>query len=151
MPQNDVEHKWRIAELKYRYLRAIDEDDTESLLNCFTEDAVIDHVDGFGHMEGREEYAEWCRNTTAGAMNSMHMAMNPLIDVDGEEANGRSNFLVIITQDDRAEIAQGSEQDAYRLVDGEWKHTHLKTWRNFTIDISDLGIEEGRGDSVTGK
>ena len=151
MPRSEVERKWGIAELKYRYLRAIDEDDTEMLLGCFTDDAVIDHVDGFGHMTGQDEYAVWCRNTTSGSMDSVHMAMNPLIEVDGDEGSGRWNFLVIIQEGDRVELAQGSEQGEYRFVDGEWKYSELSTWRNFTIDISDLDVQRGRGDSVTGK
>ncbi|MFB6309805.1 MAG: nuclear transport factor 2 family protein [Salinirussus sp.] len=138
-----------IARLKYRYQRAIDEDDTDTLLDCFTDDAVIDHVDGRGTMTGREEYAEWCRDTTSGAMNSMHMAMNPLIDVDGDEAAAKWNYLVMIEEGDHFEFGQGEYRDEYVRVDGEWKYTLLTIWRNFTIDMSDLDVQVGRGDSVT--
>jgi ketosteroid isomerase-like protein len=149
MARNDLAEKTAIAELKYRYQQAIDEDDTDALLSCFTDDAVVDHVDGRGRMAGRDEYEVWCRDTTGGDMNSIHMAMNPLLAVDGDEATGEWRYLVLIEEGDVVEFGQGEYRDEYRRVDGEWKYTLLTIWRNFTVDLSDLDVQTGRGDSVT--
>jgi ketosteroid isomerase-like protein len=149
MARDSLAEKTAIAELKYRYQRAIDEDDTETLLSCFTEDAVIDHVDGRGRMAGRDAYGGWCRDITDGGMNSIHMAMNPLLEVNGDEATGTWTYLVVVEADGSVEFGQGEYRDEYRRVDGDWKYSLLTLWRNVTIDMSSMDVETGPDERPT--
>jgi ketosteroid isomerase-like protein len=148
MSPADLAARAGVAECKYRYQRAVDGSDPEALLDCFTEDAVIHHVGGRGRMEGRDEYAVWCRERTETEMASMHMAMNPILEVDGDEAAGRWMYLVFLEDDGTLEFGQGEYDDEYRRVDGEWKYTHLGIRRTLTMDLSDVDFRMGRGDSL---
>src|SRR5688572_7416649 len=77
-----------IKQLKYRYADACDRGyDADVLADQFTVDAIWES-DRFSHYEGREAIREFFRGVSADITFAMHYMTNPIINVDGDEANG---------------------------------------------------------------
>ena len=122
-----------IRELKYRYCYAVDRLDTEALLEVFTEDVAFElgiYGEGTGH-DGVREYMDWYEEHYPGVR--AHQVVHPLIDVDGDRAEGRWYYLVLYERPDGSfELGQGTYDDRYRRVDGAWKIASFVALRRLT-------------------
>lgn len=115
-----------IKELRSQYATYIDDSEWEEFATLFTEDATVD----FGRhepLEGREEILRFARETIDQLYNySLHTALMPRIDVDGDTATGLWYLVVFYQRPDGTEgTVTGRYSDKYRRVDGEWKFEHI--------------------------
>ena len=77
-----------IKQLKYRYADACDRGyDADTLADLFTEDAIWDGG-VFGRYDGQEAIRNYFRGVSSDIVFAMHYMMNPIIEVDGDEARG---------------------------------------------------------------
>ena len=99
-------------------------------VSIFTEDAVWDNG-LFGRFEGKTAIWEFLRATPW--KFSVHMYMNPLIEVDGETATGSWVIWEVATleESDRAVFLSATLDDEYTCRDGRWYTTRVAMTNRF--------------------
>ena len=120
-----------IQRLQARYARLADRGwpaagaDGDALAGLFTEDGIWSSP-RVGTFEGRRAIAE---NLGRGTMSfSVHLIMNPEIDVDGDEATGAWRALfALTTAAGQAMWGAGAYQVRYRRTPEGWRIAHLRT------------------------
>lgn len=129
----DVEE---IKQMHIRYILALNHQNFEEMIDCFTEDAILEYV-GVGRCEGKEEVAKFFRRM-AKHMREIKMfkggqiIVHPVISVDGDTAKGCWTWYRLIgppqkfTSPIGLEIMQqtpvpGFYTMEYKRVDGKWK------------------------------
>ncbi len=144
--QQDLERRIRALEdieaikrLKYRYADACDRGyDADALADLFTEDAVWDGG-LFGRYEGREAIRQFFRGVSSEIVFALHYMMNPIIDVDGDEARGAWYLFQTCTFADGNTAIWGAARydEEYRRVDGGWKFSRLNLISSFWTPFDD--------------
>ncbi len=119
----DVE---QIRVLKARYCDRCDAGyDADGIAALMTDDAVWDGGATFGVFEGREAIREHFRNASRRVSIARHQVMNPMIEVEGDDATGQWLLFQPCTvaaagATDRAVWLAATYRDRYRRVDGRW-------------------------------
>lgn len=121
----NLEELERIKQLKYRYLRCIDQKRWEELATCFTEDATCSYGDGKYSYQGRDAIMEFL----IGAMGrdsflSSHRVHHPEIEItSATTATGvwALEDTVIDTQHEITIRGAAFYTDEYVKLDGEWR------------------------------
>ena len=88
-----------IRTLKYRYCQACDDDhNPQKLAPLFTPDAVWE-ASSMSRAEGREAIAALlgALGKSGTIRNSAHNAINPIIDVEGDQAKGEWRLIMLYT------------------------------------------------------
>ncbi len=116
-----------IKKLKARYADACDRNyDADTLASLFAEDAIWDGG-LFGVHNGREEIRTFFQGVSSDITFAMHYMMNPIIDVDGDEATGEWYLFQTCTfNGDQAIFGAARYDEQYRLIDGQWLFWRLK-------------------------
>jgi uncharacterized protein (TIGR02246 family) len=121
-----LEDAEQIRQLYAKYCHAGDSGDCNAFAQCFTEDAV---VDANGHLStGRAAIRESCEayRPVYAATPMRHVVTNILIDVDGDEAQADSYFLLLAATEHPGVLRTGTYRDRLRRVDGHWfLSTHI--------------------------
>ncbi|MEL7207496.1 MAG: nuclear transport factor 2 family protein [Actinomycetota bacterium] len=119
---NDLE---QIRQLKYRYLRALDQKLWDVLGECLTEDAVAAYSAGKYRHEGREAIVAWISEAMGSEQFlSSHRCHHPEIELTGPDtATGVWALEDVVVIEDVGLTIQGAAfyTDEYRRVDGEWR------------------------------
>jgi len=128
-----IEDVEEIKQLKARYCGFCDDNyDADGIAGLFTEDAVWDG--GIrGRADGREEIRAFFVNASQRLPFAIHMVMNPIINVQGDNATGIWYLFQACTyaEGDVAIWGSGRYDEQYARVSGEWKFEHLKLTSNF--------------------
>jgi uncharacterized protein (TIGR02246 family) len=114
---DDVEE---IRQLLARYCHLGDSLDSGGLAQCFTNDAVID-ANGVRTV-GRDairESVEAYRPVYA-ATPLRHVTTNVLVEVNGDEAQSTSYYMLLATGAEPRVLRIGTYRDQLRRVDGRW-------------------------------
>ena len=116
--------KDEIRELLARYCFALDADRFEDMAALFTADGVWETA--FGTGTGRTGIAAQARGTATGTRpRRIHLTTNIVIDLDGDSATARSNWVVIQNSDAGPVIGSGGTYaDRLVKVDGQWFFRH---------------------------
>lgn len=118
-----------IMELKYRYCWAVDANDVDAFATLFTEDGVLSarrfsEPEPYLRREGRDELRELVRERqeTLNRTLGQHRPYNPIITIDGDDAEGKWYMTAIAKEGDGTfEFEFGEYHETYRRVDGDWK------------------------------
>lgn len=116
-----------IKQLKARYCEICDAGhDPERIVTVFTDDCVWEGP-GIGRAEGHAELRALFERFAAAMSYSHHMVMNPIIEVDGDDARGTWCFFGPFTfrKRNRARWQATRYDEAYRKLDGVWKIRRL--------------------------
>jgi len=106
--------------LKANYCFGVDQRRLDDLADLFLEDAVW-HMPGVGRFEGKAAIKEFFGELPEMMSFWMHMVVNPLITVEGDEAQGRWYLLEPTTlKDGTAAWASGRYEQRYRRSNGQW-------------------------------
>jgi len=119
-----LEDRFAISDLFVRYTAALDAGDVETVVDCFTEDAVLESP-AIGVRGGRiaiREFAGRFAAMRAAGTQFRHMITNLAADIEGDRARVTCYLLVFITRDGKSErLPPGRyECDAVRQ-DGVWR------------------------------
>ena len=132
-----------IRELKYRYLRCVDQKRWDEIADVFTADATVDYgTQVYGEplkMAGRDEIVAFFRARLGPEIITVHAAGQPEIAVDGEQATGTWQFSdTVIATEHRVVIAGAAfYQDRYqRGADGAWRIAHTGYVRVYEVMVS---------------
>ena len=132
-----------IRQLKYRYLRCVDQKLWDELADVFTEDATVDYgTRVYGKplkLAGRDEIIAFFRANLGPEIITVHAAGQPEIAVDGDRATGCWRFQdTVIATEHRTVIAGAAYyQDRYeRGADGAWRIAHTGYVRTYEAMLS---------------
>ena len=119
-----------IRRLKHRYMAYADAGyDADGIMTLMTADAVWDGGAAFGRQEGAEAFGTMVRGVGKQISFAAHLALNEIIDVEGDTARGQWWLLMPCTALDD----QGKDEARWifatyddRLVkrDGRWLFAH---------------------------
>lgn len=120
---NDLE-AIRALRHRYAYLANVIDgqlDDAEAFAGLFCVDGVLDI--GMGQARGREEIAAMLRAAAVDWQCAMHYMLNPLIDLQGDEAEGQVSGLFAFTTQARPQPVWLSNlyEDRYVRTDDGWQ------------------------------
>ena len=140
MNLEDLERRLRVLEdietikkLKARYCAYCDNNyDADGIAALFTEDAVWDGGN-FGRYEGREAIRTFFRGAPRIFPFAIHQVMNPIIEVEGEQAKGQWYLFqpATLAEGNQAVWLAARYEEEYVKVGSEWKFKRLKVFPSF--------------------
>lgn len=119
-----LEDKQAITEVLFRYARAVDRGDFDTVLDCYFEDANDNHGGYNGHIQGLVDDMKIRHQTIE---SSIHHVTNVLIDLDGDTAQAEAYCLCFIRRAPEADGTQVVTTVKCRYVDRFEKR--LGTWK----------------------
>jgi hypothetical protein len=132
-----------IRQLKYRYLRCVDQKLWDEMADVFTAAATVDYgTRAYGKplkLAGRDEIIGFFRTALGPEIITVHAAGQPEITVDGDQASGTWRFEdTVIATEHRVVIAGAAYyQDRYeRGADGAWRIAHTGYVRTYEAMLS---------------
>lgn len=127
-----------IENLAAIYLQAMDARDMDAYVNTFTEDGVLDWVNGveYGRAEIRDAIGNWGNppNIAADATSrprQRHNILNHVIFVDGDTATERAYWVAFTNQTPQRDVQVlyfGHYESELRRVDGRWLYSRRKIY-----------------------
>lgn len=127
-----------IRELRYRYCTTVDCGEWDAFVNLFAEDARLEHVPSESVYEGHDGLRSFATLLAEDHHFTLHLVGNPLLSVDGDEATGVWDFIVVeMLDDETVEWLQGRYDETYRRVGDDWKITSLTVSFNYRADLYD--------------
>jgi uncharacterized protein (TIGR02246 family) len=99
MPGGTLEDQRAIDDLFTRYCCALDNGEVETVVDCFTADAVLKSpvIDLQGHAATRAFAGRFAAQRAAGTQ-FRHMVTNIAVEIDGDRARATAYLLVLISQ-----------------------------------------------------
>jgi hypothetical protein len=132
-----------IRQLKYRYLRCVDQKLWDELADVFTADATVDYgTRVYGQplkITGAGDIIAFFRAKLGPDVITVHSAGQPEITVDGDSATGTWRFedKVIATEHRIVVTGAAFYQDRYeRGADGRWRIAHTGYVRTYEAMLS---------------
>ena len=116
-----------IAQLLYRYGRAIDTRDFEELREVFTPDAEIDYAVERGSAQRLPEMVEWLRAALTMFKATQHAMASPIVELDGDRARARTSLTAAHVQ----ERLDGT--NVYTLLHATYTDELVRTPRGWRI------------------
>lgn len=134
---NDLE-AIRTLRHRYAYLANVVDgqlEDVEAFAGLFCVDGVLDI--GMGRAQGREEMAALLRAAAIDWQCAMHYMLNPLIDLQGDEAEGKVSGLFAFTTQARPQPVWFSNlyKDHYVRTDDGWKFKAVSVTTTFVDPV----------------
>jgi len=137
-----------IEELKYAYVRCLDQKLWDDMAALLLPDATAAYSGGGYSYAGRDAILGFLRDSMGRpAFHSSHRMHHPEIVIDGDEATGvwAMDDVVVDTEFDVVVAGAGFYDDRYRRVDGVWRIAHTGYRRTFET----LGSLSGSGTRLT--
>ncbi|NQZ98726.1 MAG: nuclear transport factor 2 family protein [Myxococcales bacterium] len=133
----DLEAREEIRQLTARYMQAMHDARFDDAVACFADDASYDHGI-LGELRSKDDirhfYLEFMPTFEEAGGWSYDVLANPVIEVDGDSAEGRWFLLTLLTDPETGDAAWSiaTLEYEYRRIDGAWKfhrnrciHEHL--------------------------
>lgn len=116
-----------INDLFIRYATALDHGEVETIVGCFTADAVVDSpvMGSFNGQAAIREFAERNAKLFKAGVQMRHVISNVQMDVDGNNAKASAYLLNYLTKDGKSELLSPGSYDC-RLVKsgGTWRFSY---------------------------
>jgi hypothetical protein len=133
-----------IRQLKYRYLRYVDQKLWDEMADVFTSGATVDYgTRALGEplkLAGRDEIIAFFRANLGPEIITVHAAGQPEITVDGETATGSWRFEDTVIATEHRIVIKGAAfyQDRYErdAHDGRWRIAHTGYVRTYEAMMS---------------
>jgi hypothetical protein len=136
-----------IRQLKYRYLRCVDQKRWDEMADVFTPGATVDYgTRALGEpikLAGRDEIVGFFRANLGPEIITVHAAGQPEITVDGDTAAGSWRFEDTVIATEHRVVIKGAafyqdryERDAADGGDGRWRIAHTGYVRLYEVMLS---------------
>ncbi len=113
----------QLEELKYRYVRSLDQKDWELFASCFTDDATAVYGARL-NFSGPDEIVGFMRDNLGPTMITLHQVHQPELTVDGDRASGTWALMDRVIMTEHRLLLDGASyyRDEYRRGDdGQWR------------------------------
>ena len=135
-----------IKQMKAQYCAYCDSGyDPEGIASLFVEDGIWDGGE-FGRYEGVEAIKEFFRGISSDITFAGHLVLNPIITVDGDNANGKWWLIMPCTTNmegkKEARWLAGEYDDDYVKRGGRWLNKHLRLDLKFFVPHLDGWVEQ---------
>lgn len=131
----DRDEIWRVM---LRYARGLDRLDVELTRSCYWEDAIEDHNQFVGDVDGFIEYAN---ATSRGFTNIQHGLLNHSCELDGDDAYTETYFMYIGRLAEPPHfMSSGRYVDHFKRRDGEWRIANRVTIVDATYGLPDTPL-----------
>jgi hypothetical protein len=142
---DELAQRLDIRQLRYKYSEYYDNREWDKWVNLFTDDVVFDarEVPGREIHRGKEEFIEFVSEHSEEARPyEIHLALQPRITLDGDEASGRWILNIVSVESDGTVWWLGGEYiDEYRLVSDEWKFSSVKVVIDAQASSTDVNFD----------
>ncbi len=132
-----------IKRLKHRYLRCVDTKNWDEIADTFTADATADYgTPALGRplsLAGRDAIVGFLRDKLGPDMITVHLAGQPEIDIDGDDATGVWCFEDTVIATEHRVVITGAAfyEDRYtREADSRWRIRHTGYQRTYEAMLS---------------
>ncbi|GGC52842.1 hypothetical protein GCM10010994_09920 [Chelatococcus reniformis] len=128
--------------LKHRYMLECDHGYPPANLGpMFTDDAVWENTQLFGRHEGRTAIEAFFADVSAQIMFAAHLALNDIIEVDGDTATGKWRMLMPCTMNEDGKpvsrLILGDYEERYVRKNGVWLFRSIDFFINFNTPIAE--------------
>ncbi|MGQ4554963.1 nuclear transport factor 2 family protein [Halobellus sp. GM3] len=125
-----------IQQLLHEYCFALDEGRADDFVELFTDDGRF--VAGSTGVAETDDERKEIVETVADKWDFVaHLSMNPVISVDGDDAEGRWYYIITYQPpDEPLYFGVGQYEATFRRVDDEWKIAELVAGRSATEKLS---------------
>jgi hypothetical protein len=154
---NVLEAERDVLRNMYRYGHTIDVGDADGWLDCFTEDGIFQATSPRPdyppfRVQGHAALREFIdQHTRPPGLRHKHLLIEPLIDVDGDQATARSYFAVIIDNGGRPTLRVFGyyEDQLQRGSDARWRFVDRHSFiDSFAEDLPPLAYGRERADAA---
>jgi len=134
-----------IKKLKHIYMDYCDQGYPPAKLGpLFTDDAVW-ASEIFGRYEGRAAIEEFFGGVSGEIVFAAHLALNGIVDVDGDTATGQWRLLMPCTlTEDGEKVSRwmlGEYDETYERHGGKWYFSKLDVFMNFNVRANESWAE----------
>lgn len=134
-----------IKKLKHIYMMYCDQGYPPAKLGpLFTDDAVWTS-EIFGRYEGRPAIEEFFGGASRKIVFAAHLALNGIVDVDGDKATGQWRLLMPCTLlEDGQKVSRwmlGEYDEAYERHGGKWYFSKVDVFMNFNVQADESWAE----------
>jgi len=124
-----VEATQEILNLHNEYLFYLNQKQWRAMADCFTEDAAADiHQKRKGREDIFRLFTDVIAKLNAGKSRDVHFAVQPVIQVDGDQAKGHWLIYIFISDAETGNARRwipGRYDCEYARVEGKWKFSSL--------------------------
>lgn len=127
MAAPSVEDWIAINDLFIRYATALDHGEVETIVDCFTADAVVDSpvMGSFSGQVAIREFAERNAKLFRAGVQMRHVISNVQMDVDGDRARASAYLLNYLTKNGTSELlSPGSYECRLVKTAGTWRFSY---------------------------
>ncbi|HTQ34045.1 MAG TPA: nuclear transport factor 2 family protein [Stellaceae bacterium] len=141
MSATDLQDRAAIHDLFTRYCCALDNGEVETVLDCFTADAVLKSpvVD----IQGRDEiraFAGRFAAQRAGGTQFRHMVTNIAVRIDGDRAAATAYLLVLISKDgSHRTLPPGRYECDVVRTEGVWRFARRNVFHDHAYSLEGIG------------
>jgi len=112
---------YEIVKLKNRFAHTADAVNVEEFVGLFTEGAELNYEGMDGVISGHDEIEAFIEGAAGKDREKMHFLMNPVVDINGDTAEGSWYFLAASMTDEHFEWGAGEYHDEFKRIDDGWK------------------------------
>jgi uncharacterized protein (TIGR02246 family) len=140
-PAASLEDRAAIHDLFTRYCCALDNGEVETVVACFTADAILKSpvIDIRGHDEIRAFAGRFAAQRVAGTQ-FRHMVTNIAVTIDGDRATAAAYLLVLISQDGgHRTLPPGLYECELVKDDGSWRFSRRTVFHDHEYTLDGIG------------
>lgn len=127
MAAPSIEDWIAINDLFIRYATALDHGEVDTIVACFTQDAIVDSpvMGSFTGHAAIRDFAERNAKLFKAGVQMRHVISNVQMDVEGDRAHASAYLLNYLTKDGKCELLSPGEYEC-RLVKagGAWRFSY---------------------------
>lgn len=134
-----------IKRLKHTYMTYCDLGYPPDKLGPLFADDAVWTSDIFGHHQGRAAIEEFFGGVSSEIVFAAHLALNGIIEVDGDRATGKWRLLMPCTlMEDGKKVARvmlGDYDEQYVRINGQWYFQKVDVFMNFNVQHNESWAE----------
>jgi hypothetical protein len=151
----DIERRLRtledieaIRDLHGRYIYWLNDRKWDEVVDCFTDDGIANiahHGKAIGKAQLDAYFKEKIAKMNSGKGRDGHIAIQPMIQVNGDNATGEWLMYVFISNAETGQAqrwTKGKQDAQYVRINGQWKIKYIKFTRPWPLEPESVPKED---------
>lgn len=137
-----------IKDLHGNYIYWLNDREWDLVIDCFTKDGVANiahHGKSRGTAELTALFKERIAKMNAGKGRDGHIAVQPIITVNGNKARGQWLMYVFVSNPETGQAqrwTKGRQDAEYEKVNGQWKISYIKFTRPWPLEPDSVPVDD---------